>query len=102
MLKKTHKALNTNVIVKDLTGKDDRSVGGIILPQYDMSRAEGVIEGVGSHAFEDFGESQPKIGDKVVFARYAGKELGTYLDGFDRRIMRDLDVLAIVVEEEIA
>lgn len=97
-MSKVHKALNTNVRVKIITRPDDRTHGGIILPQYDMSREEGILEDMGSNAFEDFGKDRPKVGDKVVFARYAGKDLGTYEDGMDRRLMRDLDVLAIVVE----
>jgi len=85
----------------DLSKTDDRTSGGIILPQYDMSRAEGIIEDIGPNAFDDFGDVKPQKGDKIVFARYAGKELGTYADGKDRRIMRDLDVLCIVDEKEI-
>lgn len=95
---KKHRALNTNVIVKDHHANDDRKVGVIIVQQYDMSRAEGFIEDIGSNAFEDFGANKPKVGDKVVFARYAGKELGAGSDGDTRRVLRDLDILCLIDE----
>lgn len=103
MLKKTYRALNTNVIIREVFFTEQKSAGGILVggsTQYDMSRAEGILEGVGANAFEDFGDDKPKEGDRVVYARYAGKELGLNADGQVRRIMRDLDVLCIVTEEE--
>lgn len=99
-MSKKHRALNTNVIVRDCHQNDDRKVGVIIVQQYDMSRAEGFIEDIGSNAFEDFGECKPKVGDRVVFARYAGKELGAGDDGDTRRVMRDLDILCLVEKTE--
>lgn len=99
-LKKTHKAFNTNVIVRETDSGDERTTrGGIILDQYEMGRAEGIIEDIGPNSFEDFGDRKPVIGTKIVYARYAGKELGIYEDGVTRRIMRDLDVLCEIIEE---
>ena len=55
---------------------------------------------VGPTAFKDYGRSSDilKQGDKVVFAKYAGKEVKhqdeTYL------ILNDEDVIAIVKEED--
>lgn len=98
---KRHEAYNTCVIVKDLSGSDDRqTAGGIYIPQYDMTRNEGIVEDIGPNAFDDFGERKPQVGDKIIFARYAGKDLGAYEDGFERRIMRDVDILCKVVETE--
>ena len=96
---KKHKAYNTNVIVRDINFTEQKSKGGIIIEtanNYDMSRAEGVLEDIGPNAFDDFGNFKPKVGDRIVYARYAGKFLGTYADGDERRIMRDLDVLCLV------
>lgn len=103
-----HRAFNTNIIIRELPEQeiDVKSQGGIILNsiqhslERDMSRSEGIIEDIGANAFDDFGDVKPQVGARVVFARYAGKELGIYQDGFKRRIMRDLDVLCEVVEEE--
>jgi co-chaperonin GroES (HSP10) len=102
-MKKTHKALNTNVIVKEISFVEQKSAGGIIVgseTQYEKGRAEGMIEDIGPNAFDDFGTRRPKVGDKVVYARYAGKELGVHVDGLIRRIMCDLDILCLIEETE--
>lgn len=107
-MSRVYRALNTNILVKDLFDpQKDREVlstGGIIIetinPHSDMSKSEGIIEDIGPNAFEDFGERKPKLGDRVVYARYAGKELSVYSDGLARRILRDLDILATVEETE--
>ncbi|HEY3526018.1 MAG TPA: hypothetical protein VGK47_07470, partial [Nitrososphaeraceae archaeon] len=36
-----------------------------------------------------------QIGDKVAFARYGGKSLGNDKDGYDIRVVRDIDLLAV-------
>lgn len=99
---KKHRAFNTNVIVKEVGYTENKSAGGIIVgneTQYRQGRAEGIIEDIGPNAFEDFGDRKPIIGTRVVYARYAGKDLGVYEDGHERRIMTDLDVLCEAIEE---
>lgn len=99
---KTHKVFNTNVRVKEVGFTESRSAGGIIVDnetRYKQGLAEGIIEDMGPNAFDDFGDRKPEIGMRVVYARYAGRELGVYVDGFERRIMQDLDILCEVIEE---
>lgn len=68
-----------------------------------MAREEGIILAMGEDMFPDSLESNKpdiKIGDKVAFARYGGKQLSTDKDGNEIRVMRDIDILAKVIEEE--
>ena len=61
-------------------------------------REEAIIEMVGESAFDDLKEP-PKVGDKVVIARYAGKTLGKYADDLERRIIADTAILVVVEED---
>lgn len=96
---KTHETFGDNVILKMETG-EIKSAGGIVLAtetsREAMAREEGVIESHGEHAFSDL-QNKPKIGDTVIIARYSGKTLGKYDDGFERRVISDVTILARVI-----
>ncbi len=100
-MKLKHRVMMDNVLLRIDTG-DKVSAGGIIIEtegsRESMAREEGILEQVGSNAFSDYPEEErPKVGDVVVFARYGGKTLGKYEDGFERRVLQDTTILAVKV-----
>lgn len=75
------------------------SEGGIVLTEETVRReqdtvSEGILAGIGEIAFEHMCPSGncPKIGDKVYFIKFAGKEIRW--DGKYYRIINDEDVYA--------
>jgi len=94
----------TTMVIVSVDRTEEKSSGGIILDVSEReknAKAEGTVLAIGPQAFGDFGdgESQIKVGDKVVFARYGGKELERNASGKESRLMKDLDILAEIVEE---
>jgi len=84
---------------------ETKTEGGIILPEMltDKERKAvevGTVISVGPRAFIDYGRSPDILskGDKITYARYAGKEVKegdeTYL------LVNDIDVLALLKETE--
>ena len=76
-----------------------RSAGGLFLPETAKEKpAEGEVLAVGQGRVNDeSGEVtalQVKIGDKVVFGKYAGTEIK--VAGEDRVILREDDILGIL------
>ncbi|MCB9761889.1 MAG: co-chaperone GroES [Alphaproteobacteria bacterium] len=72
--------------------------GGIYLPETAKEKPiEGTILAVGSGRVSDDGDVTPlevKVGDKVVFGKYAGTEIK--VDGEDRLILREDDILGVI------
>lgn len=80
---------------------EQKSAGGIILTEKVTDREKqaqvrGKLIAVGGNAFEDWLPPVPKVGDTVVFAKYAGLIVKAN-DGQELRIANDKDVTAIVV-----
>jgi len=82
---------------------EDRSSGGLYLPdsardrqQYAVDRGEVIAFGDGF--FSELPGPIPKIGDKVIFNRYAGSliSLGDGKDREDYRLCNDKDICAII------
>jgi chaperonin GroES len=77
---------------------EQTTASGIILPETAKEKPmEGRILAVGLGARNDKGERQPldvKVGDRVLFAKYAGTEIKQ--DGKKYLIMRENDLLAII------
>jgi chaperonin GroES len=76
-----------------------RSAGGLFLPETAKEKpAEGEVLAVGQGRVNDeSGEVtalQVKVGDKVVFGKYAGTEIK--VAGEDRVILREDDILGIL------
>ncbi len=76
-----------------------RSAGGLFLPETAKEKpAEGEVLAVGQGRVNDeSGEVtalQVKVGDKVVFGKYAGTEIK--IAGEDRIILREDDILGIL------
>lgn len=89
--------LHDRIVVKRLE-QDQKSAGGIIIPDTAKEKPiQGEILAVGKGAVNDDGKVRPlevKVGDRVLFAKYAGTEVK--LDGQELLIMRESDVMGIV------
>lgn len=78
---------------------------GIILSlneKREQAAAEsGVVVRMGSTCFKDYGEDSSllKEGDRVFYARYAGKQVKD-TDGTEYVLLNDEDIVAIIKEEE--
>lgn len=88
--------LHDRVIVKRIE-EEEKSKGGIIIPDSAKEKPqEGKVIAVGSGRRED-GKVIPldlKVGDKILFGKYAGTEIK--LNGEEHLILREDDVLGIV------
>jgi len=78
--------------------QEERTASGIILPETAKEKPmEGKVLAVGPGLRQENGERQPldvKVGDRVLFAKYAGTEIKN--NGSRHLIMRESDLLAIV------
>jgi chaperonin GroES len=78
--------------------QEHATASGIILPETAKEKPmEGKVLAVGPGVRDDKGERQPldvKVGDRVLFAKYAGTEIKQ--EGTKYLIMRESDILAIV------
>ena len=76
---------------------ESMTAGGIALPGSAQQKAtEGKVVAVGPGAVTDHGQLVPmnvKVGDVVVYGKYAGTELK--VDGQDLMIMNETDILAV-------
>ena len=72
--------------------------GGIIIPDTAKEKPQqGKVVAVGKGRVTDKGETVPldvKVGDTVLFGKYAGNEIK--LDGEEFLIMREEDVLGVI------
>lgn len=93
------KPLGDRLIVKPLEQEEVTS-GGIVLPETAKEKPQkGEVVAAGPGARDEGGERIPmdvSVGDKVLFAKYAGTEVK--LDGDKHLILRESDILAIVEE----
>lgn len=91
------KPLGDRLIVKPLEQEEVTS-GGIVLPETAKEKPQkGEVVAAGPGARDEDGERIPmdvSVGDKVLFAKYAGTEVK--LDGDKHLILRESDILAIV------
>jgi chaperonin GroES len=92
------KPLGDRVIVKP-KAKEEMTKSGLVLPDTASEKPqEGSVLSVGPGRVLDNGkrvEMDVKAGDKVLFAKYAGTEVK--LDGEDYLVIREADLLAVVV-----
>ena len=92
------KPLADRVIVEPME-QEEKTALGIILPETAKEKPQkGTVVAVGPGARDDKGKVTPldvKVGDVVIFARYAGTEVKL---GTDKTvlILRESDVLAVV------
>jgi chaperonin GroES len=80
--------------------REETTASGIILPETAKEKPqEGQIVAVGPGRRDDDGkrvEMDVAVGDKVLYAKYAGTEIK--VDGKKLLILKESDVLAIVTE----
>ena len=90
------KPLGDRVVIEALD-QEEETASGIVLPDTAKEKPqEGKVVAVGSGTLKD-GERIPlevKVGDRVIFSKYAGTEVK--IDGRELLIMRESDVLAII------
>jgi chaperonin GroES len=89
--------LHDRLLVQRLD-EEEKSRGGIIIPDTAKEKPQsGRVLAVGPGRRGENGELLPldvRVGDKVMFAKYAGTEIK--IDGEDRVILREEDILAIL------
>ncbi|MBE3549958.1 MAG: Heat shock protein 60 family co-chaperone GroES [Brockia lithotrophica] len=90
------KPLSDRVVVEPLE-REERTAGGIVLPDTAKEKPqEGRVVAVGPGRYED-GKLVPmevKVGDRVIFSKYAGTEVK--VKDKEYLILREADILAIV------
>lgn len=90
------KPLNDRVILKQLEAEETTKGGIILTTQSKEKPQEAEVIAVGSGAVVD-GKTVPmtvKVGEKVVYSKYAGMEVK--YDGVEYIIVKESDILAIV------
>lgn len=90
------KPLGDRLVVKP-SEQDEQTTSGIFLPETAKEKPQqGTVEAVGPGALAD-GERvamEVKVGDTVLYAKYAGTSIK--VDGADVLILKESDVLAVV------
>ncbi len=91
------KPLGDRLVVKPIE-QDEVTSGGIMLPDTAKEKPQkGEVLAAGPGARNDAGERvkmDVKVGDKVLYAKYAGTEIK--LDGEKVLVLRESDILAII------
>ena len=85
------------VIVKRIEEREERSTGGIIIPDTAKEKPqEGLVVAVGPGRREDGKVLAPDVkkGDRVLFGKYTGNEIK--LDGEEHLILREEDILGVI------
>ncbi|MFZ5647720.1 MAG: co-chaperone GroES [Bacillota bacterium] len=89
--------LGERVVVKPLPS-EEITKGGIVLPDTAKEKPqEGEVVAVGSGRLLDNGTRVAidlKVGDKVLFSKYAGNEIK--IDNVEYLIMREADILGVI------
>ena len=89
--------LRDRVVVRRLE-EERKTAGGIVIPDTATEKPMmGIVVALGGGRILDSGSVQEllvRIGDNVLFGKYAGTEI--QIDGDDYLIMRESDILAIV------
>lgn len=92
--------LDLRVLV-ELESTEVKTAGGIIIPETvnernKMAEVRGKLIAMGENAFSEMNE-KPKIGDRVMIAKYSGVELKKdNPDDPSMRICNDEDIVAIL------
>ena len=90
--------LADRLIVRRLEEQEQKSVGGIIIPDTAKEKPqEGKVVAVGRGKINEDGKVIPldvKAGDRILFGKYSGSEIK--IDGEEHLILREEDVLGIV------
>jgi len=89
--------LHDRILVRR-TAEDEKTAGGLFIPDSAKEKPQrGEIVAAGKGRITEDGKVLPlevKVGDKVLFSKYAGTEIK--FDGSEFLMMREEDVLGIV------
>lgn len=89
--------LHDRVIIRRME-EERKTAAGIVIPDTATEKpAEGEVLAVGKGKILESGEVRPldvKVGDKVLFSKYAGTEVK--VDGEELLVMREEDVMAVI------
>jgi chaperonin GroES len=90
--------LHDRLIVKRIDEGEQRSTGGIIIPDSAKEKPqEGKVLAVGKGKTNEDGKTIPldvKTGDRILFGKYSGSEIK--VDGEECLILREEEVLGII------
>ena len=90
--------LHDRLIVKRLEEGEQRSAGGLIIPDTAKEKPqEGKVLAVGAGKKNEDGKRTPldvKAGDRILFGKYSGSDIK--IDGEEHLILREEDVLAVL------
>jgi chaperonin GroES len=93
------KPLHDRIIVQRLD-EGEQKIGGIIIPDSAKEKQQqGKVHAVGAGKFKEDGSRQPldvKVGDTIVFGKYAGQDFPIKIDGVDYVVLREDEVLAVL------
>ncbi|MGB9771702.1 MAG: co-chaperone GroES [Candidatus Kapaibacteriota bacterium] len=85
------KPIDDRLLIKPIEPESQTS-GGIIIP--DTAKEKPIMGEVVAVGTDEELQNMFKVGDKVIYGKYAGEEIT--IDGVDYRIVQRSDVLAIV------
>ena len=89
--------LHDRIVIRRME-EEQTSAGGIVLPGSATEKpVEGEVVAAGNGKILENGEKRPldvKVGDKVLFGKYAGTEIK--VDGEELLVMREEDVVAVI------
>ena len=89
--------LHDRVVVRRMA-EETTTAGGIVIPDSATEKpAEGEIIAVGNGKMNDSGKAVPlevKVGDKVLFGKYAGQEVK--VGGEEVVVMKEEDIMCVL------
>src|SRR5829696_1830416 len=95
--------LHDRVVVKRIAA-EEKTRGGIIIPDTAKEKPqEGEVTAVGPGGRDEAGKLIPidiKVGDRVLFGKWSGTEVT--LDGEELLIMKESDIMGVLLEEATA
>ncbi len=89
--------LGTRVLVKRIEENEQKSAGGIFIPDAAVEKpqeAEVISLGNGKNDDGEIIEFSVKVGDKVLISKYGGTEVK--IDGDECLILNESDILGII------
>lgn len=90
--------LGDRVVVKPDADQDTRTPSGLVIPDTAKEKPQmGAVVAVGPGALNDDGDRLPmdvKVGDKVLYSKFAGTEVK--VEGTEYLVLSARDLLAIV------